>query len=74
MDDCSLLVPATEQVVERSLKLIKQRGNFCFTKFLKKVLSTKTAEEGMLKNMDLDKIPIEGPLGLLWDTEIDALK
>ena len=79
MQTMARCIPATEQVVEMSLKLIKllQRGNFRLTKFffsnVKELLCANPAEERTLKNLDLDKLPIERSLGLQWDTETDTL-
>ena len=77
MDDCLFSVPTTEQAIESSLQLIHllKKGNFRLTKFVsnaKEVLAAIPAEERTIKNLDLDKLPIERALGLQWDTETDT--
>ena len=78
VDDCLFSVPTTEQAVRTSLQLMQllQRGNFRLTKFVsndKDVLAAIPAEERTVKDLDLDKLPIERTLGLQWDTETDCL-
>ena len=75
--DCLFSVPTTEQAIESSLQLIHllKKGNFRLTKFVsnaKEVLAAIPAEERTIKNLDLDKLPIERALGLQWDTETDT--
>ena len=77
VDDCLFSVPTTERAIKASLQLIQllQKGNFLLTKFVsnvKEVLSAIPAEERTVKSLDLDKLPIERPLGLQWDTETDT--
>ena len=76
-DDGLISVLTTEKAVEVSLKLIKlvQGEKFCLTTFVsnaKEVLSAIPAEERTVKNLDLNKLPIERTLGLQWDTETDT--
>ena len=76
-DDGLISVLIAEKAVEMSLKLIKlvQRGKFRLTKFVsnvKEVLSDIPAKERTVKNLDLNKLPIERALGLQWDTETDT--
>ena len=77
VDDCLFSVPTTERAVKSSLQLIEllKKGNFRLTKFVsnvKEVLAAIPAEERTIKNLDLDKLPIERALGLQWDTETDT--
>ena len=71
-------VPTTEQAIKSSLQLIQllKKGNFHLTKFVSnamEVLAAIPAGERTIKNLDLDKLPIERALGLQWDTETDTL-
>lgn len=71
-------MPTTERAIDALLQLMEllQRGNFRLTKFVsnvKQVLAAIPAEERMIKNLDLDKLPIERALGQQWDTETDSL-
>ena len=74
--DCLFCVPTTERAIKALLQLIQllKKGNFRLTKFAsnsKEVLATIPAKEGTVKNLDLDKFPIERALGLQWNTETD---
>ena len=76
VDDCLFSVPTTERAIKASLQLIQllKKGNFRLTKFVsnsKEVLAAIPAEERTVKNLDLDKLPIERALGLQWNTETD---
>ena len=56
-------------------KETKEKGNFHLTKFVsndRNVLAVIPAEERTIKNLDLDKLPIERALGLQWDIETDT--
>ena len=77
VDDCLFSVPTTERAIKSSLQVIQllKKGNFRLTKFVsnaKEVLAAIPAEERTIKNLDLDKLPIERALGLQWDTETDT--
>ena len=68
---------STEQAVHSSLELIRmlRKGNFRLTKFIsndKDVLAAIPAEERTIKNLDLDKLPIERALGQQWNIDIDT--
>ena len=41
--------------------------------YVKQVLAAIPAKERTVKNLDLDKLPIERALGQQWDTETDSL-
>ena len=78
VDDGLFSVPTTERAIDASLQLMEllQRGNFRLTKFVsnvKQVLAAIPAGERTVKNLDLDKLPIERALGQQWDTETDSL-
>lgn len=69
VDDCLFSVPTNERAIKSSLQLIQllKKGNFRLTKFVsnaKEVLAAIPAEERTVKNLDLDKLPIEQALGL----------
>ena len=75
--DCLFCVPTTERAIKALLQLMQllKKGNFRLTKFpsnSKEVLATIPAKEGTVKNLDLDKFPIERALGLQWNTETDS--
>ena len=77
VDDCLFSVPTTERAIKSSLQLIQllKKGNFRLTKFVsnaKEVLAAIPEGERTIKNLDLDKLPIERALGLQWDTETDT--
>ena len=77
VDDCLFSVPEKEQAIRSSLQLrqLLRRGNFRLTKFVsneKDVLAAIPAEERTIKNLDLDKFPIERALGLQWDIQHDT--
>ena len=77
VDDCLFSVPTTEQAIESALQLIQLlcKGKFRLTKFVsndKNVLAAIPAEERTIKNLDLDKLPIERALALQWDIETDT--
>ena len=78
VDDGLFSVPTTERAIDASLQLMEllQRGNFRLTKFVsnvKQVLVPIPGKERTVKNLDLDKLPIERALGQQWDTETDSL-
>ena len=69
VDDCLYSVPTTVRAIKASVQLIQllKKGNFRLTKFVsnsKGVLAAIPAEERTVKNLDLDKLPIERALGL----------
>jgi len=69
VDDCLFSVPTSERAIKASLQLtpLLKKGNFRLTKFvsnIKEVLAAIPAEERTVKNLDLDKLPIERALGL----------
>ena len=81
VDDCVHSVPTKEEAV----KLVKQlthllgKGGFHLTKWVsssRTVMATIPAEETVapLKNFDIDDLPVEKTLGLLWDAERDIFK
>ena len=52
-----------------------RKGNFRLTKFIsndKDVLAAIPAEERTIKNLDLDKLPIERALGQQWNIDTDT--
>ena len=60
-----------------SLELMRmlRKGNFRLTKFIsndKDVLAAIPAEERTIKNLDLDKLPIERALGQQWNIDTDT--
>ena len=68
---------STEQAVHSSLELMRMlcKGNFRLTKFIsndKDVLAAIPAEERTIKNLDLDKLPIERALGQQWNIDTDT--
>ena len=68
---------STEQAVHSSLELIRmlRKGNFRLTKFIsndKDLLAAIPAEERTIKNLDLDKLPIERALGQQWNIDTDT--
>ena len=64
VDDSLFSKPSTEQAVHSSLELMRmlRKGNFRPTKF-------HPAEERTIKNLDLDKLPIERALGQQWNID-----
>ena len=78
VDDSLFSKPSTELPVHSSLELMRmlRKGNFRLTKFIsndKDVLAAIPAEERTIKNLDLDKLPIERALGQQWNIDIDTL-
>ena len=52
-----------------------RKGNFRLTKFMsndKDVLAAIPAEERTIKNLNLDKLPIERALGQQWNIDTDT--
>ena len=77
VDDGLFSKPSTEQAVHSSLELMRmlRKGNFRLTKFIsndKDVLAAIPAEERTIKNLDLDKLPIERALGQQWNIDTDT--
>ena len=77
VDDSLFSKPSTEQAVHSSLELMRmlRKGNFRLTKFMsndKDVLAAIPAEERTIKNLDLDKLPIERALGQQWNIDTDT--
>ena len=74
VNDSLFSKPSTEQAVHSSLELMRmlRKGNFRLTKFMsndKDVLAAIPAEERTIKNLDLDKLPIERALGQQWNID-----
>ena len=77
VDDGLFSKPSTEQAVHSSLELMRMllEGNFRLTKFIsnnKDVLAAIPAEERSIKNLDLDKLPIERALWQQWNIDTDT--
>ena len=77
VDDSLFSKPSSEQTLHSSLELMRmlRKGNFRLTKFIsnhKDVLAAILAEERTIKNLDLDKLPIERALGKQWDIDTDT--
>ncbi|KAK3730780.1 hypothetical protein QZH41_000800 [Actinostola sp. cb2023] len=77
VDDCLFSKPTVEEAVNLSLQLMQllKKGNFRLTKFAssdKHVLSSIPAEERTIKDLDLDKLPVERALGVQWDIKNDT--
>ena len=77
VDDSLFSKPSTEQAVHSSLELMGmlRKGNFRQTKFIsndKDVLAAIPAKERTIKNLDLDKLPIERALGQQWNIDTDT--
>ena len=77
VDDSLFSKPSTEQAVHSSLALtgMLRKGNFRPTKFIsndKDVLAAIPAEERTIKNLDLDKLPIERALGQQRNIDTDT--
>ena len=68
VDDSFFSKPSTEQAVYSSLELMRmlRKGNFRLTKFIsndKDVLAAIPVEVRTIKDLDLDKLPIERAVG-----------
>ena len=77
VDDGLFSKPSTEQAVHSSLELMRmlRKGNFRPTKFIsndKDVLAAIPVKERTIKNLDLDKLPIERALGQQWNIDTDT--
>ena len=77
VDDGLFSKPSTEQAEHSSLELMRmlRKGNFRLTKFIsndKDVLAAIPAEERTIKNLDLDKLPIERALRQQWNIDTDT--
>ena len=77
VDDGLFSKQSTEQAEHSSLELMRmlRKGNFRLTKFIsndKDLLAAIPAEERTIKNLDLDKLPIERALGQQWNIDTDT--
>ena len=77
VDDCLVSVPTPDQAIKLALDLTKllRKGNFRLTKFVsnnKEVLTAIPAEERTIKDLDLEKLPVERALGVQWDIKTDT--
>ena len=81
MDDLLKSVPSDDKAARLALQLIDllSRGGFRLTKFMnssKDVLAKVPSENKVNPsiNLDLDDLPVEKVLGVLWDAERDTLE
>ena len=81
MDDYLDCFPSQEKAIETVHKVIKilSTGGFRLTKWLsnsKHILKTLTQAERSPKvvNLDLNDIPIQSALGIIWDPQEDILQ
>ena len=77
VDDCLFSTPTIELAVGTALRLIQllRKGNFRLTKSISNewdVLASIPVEERTVKNLDLDKLPVERALDLQQDIENDT--
>ena len=77
VDDGLFSKQSTEQAEHSSLELMRmlRKGNFRLTKFIsndKDVLTAIPAKERTIKNLDLDRLPIERALGQQWNIDTDT--
>ena len=77
VDDGLFSKLSTEQAVYSSLELMRmlRKGNFRLTKFISNyedILAAIPAEERTIKNLDLDKLPIERAIGQQWNIDTDT--
>ena len=76
VDDCAHSVPTAEEAIEliQQLTRLLGKGGFHLTKWVsssKQVLATVPASErsSPLVNFEMDGLPVEKTLGMLWDAE-----
>ena len=81
MDDVLKSVKTEDEATHLTQQLIEllSHHGFRLTKFLsnsRKVLANLPSQDvaGSISNLDLDKLPVERALGVLWNTERDTLE
>ena len=80
VDDCLKSVPTKEEASKQVSELTKllARGGFHLTKFIsnhREVMLTIPEEERAksVKNLDLERLPVDRALGMQWDVEDDTI-
>ncbi|XP_041461181.1 uncharacterized protein LOC121412436 [Lytechinus variegatus] len=79
VDDCLTSVKSAEEAsrLVNELRELLSKGGFRLTKWIsndRNVLSSvpETERAASVPNMDLDKLPVERTLGILWDVDQDS--
>ena len=81
VDDCLKSVQSEQDAVRLAgqLRDLLAKGGFRLTKWLsnsRRVIESVPVSEraGSVKNLDLDHLPVERPLGVQWDVQSDVFR